>query len=63
MTEKELLYIEDAVNHESNIIQIVTDIINNLEDEHLKEYMEEKLNEHMAFKVELINALEDFADE
>ena len=63
MTEKELLYVEDAVKHESNIIQIVTDIINNLEDEELKEYMESKLNEHMAFKVELINALEDYANE
>ena len=63
MTEKELLYIEDAVNHECNIIKIVTDIINNLEDEQLKSFMKEKLNEHMAFKVELINALEDYADE
>ena len=63
MTEKELLYVEDAVKHESNIIQIVTDIINKLQDEELKDYMEEKLNEHMAFKVELINALEDYANE
>lgn len=63
MTEKELLYVEDAVKHESNIIQIVTDIINKLEDEELKDYMEDKLNEHMAFKVELINALEDYANE
>jgi hypothetical protein len=25
--------------------------------------MEEKLNEHMAYKTELINALEDYANE
>jgi hypothetical protein len=63
MTEKELLYVEDAVNHECNIISIVTEIINNLEDDQLKDFMEEKLNEHMAYKTELINALEDYANE
>ncbi len=63
MTQKELMYLEDAVNHESNIIAIVTDTINNLENEDLKDFMEEKLNEHIAFKVELINMLEDYANE
>ena len=63
MTDKELLYVEDAVKHESNIIAIVTDTINNLDNEELKDFMEEKLNEHMAFKLELINALEDYANE
>lgn len=63
MTEKELLYVEDAINHESNIIAYVTDSINNLENEDLKDFMEEKLNEHIAFKVELINMLEDYANE
>ncbi len=63
MTQKELLYLEDAVNHESNIISIVTDTINNLENEDLKDFMENKLNEHIAFKVELINMLEDYANE
>ncbi len=63
MTQKELLYVEDAVGHETNIIAIVTDTINNLQDEELKEFMKEELNEHIAFKVELINLLEDYANE
>ena len=63
MTEKELLYIEDAVNHESNIISIITNTINNLDNTQLKNFMKEKLNEHISFKVELINALEDYANE
>ena len=63
MTQKELLYLEDAVNHETNIIAYVTDAINNLQNEDLKDFMEEKLNEHIAFKVELINMLEDYANE
>lgn len=63
MTQKELLYVEDAIGHETNIIAIVTDTINNLQDEELKDFMKEELNEHIAFKVELINLLEDYANE
>lgn len=63
MTQKELLYVEDAIGHETNIIAIVTDTINNLQDEELKKFMKEELNEHIAFKVELINLLEDYANE
>ena len=59
MTEKELLYVEDAIKHESNIISILTDNINILENDELKDFLEEKLNEHIAYKVELINMLED----
>ncbi len=63
MTEKELLYVEDAVKHECNIINIVTDTINNLQDKHLKEFMKQKLNEHIAFKLELLNTLEEYINE
>ena len=63
MTEKELLYLEDAIKHESNIISIITDTINNLEDEKIKDFMENKLNEHIAFKVELVSFLEEYANE
>lgn len=63
MTEKELLYVEDAIGHENNIIAIITETINNLEDDELKDFMEEKLNQHTAFKVELMKALEGCANE
>ena len=63
MTQKELLYVEDAIGHEDNIIKIVTDTINQLDNEELKDFLEEKLNEHIAFKVELMNLLEDYANE
>lgn len=63
MTQKELLYVEDAINHESNIISILTDNINILENDEIKDFLEEKLNEHIAFKVELINVLEDKSNE
>lgn len=63
MTQKELLYVEDAIGHETNIIGIVTDTINSLEDEDLKEFMEQKLNDHIAYKNELMKFLEDNANE
>ena len=63
MTQKELLYVEDAINHESNIISILTDNINILENDEIKDFLEEKLNEHIAFKVELINVLEAKSNE
>jgi len=63
MTQKELLYVEDAIMHESNIIKILTLSVNNLENTDLKDFLEEKLNEHIAFKLELINVLEDKSNE
>lgn len=63
MTQKELLYVEDAINHECSIISILTESINNLENDELKDFLEEKLNEHIAFKTELINILEDKSNE
>ena len=43
MTQKELLYIEDAIEHESTIISVCEDMIDNLEDEGLVSFMEEQL--------------------
>ena len=63
MTQKELLYVEDAINHESSIISILTESINNLESDDLKDFLDEKLNEHIAYKVELINMMEEKANE
>ncbi len=63
MTQKELSYVEDAIGHENNIISIITATINNLEDEQLKDFMKEKLDTHIAIKIELMNTLEDYANE
>lgn len=63
MTQKELLYMEDAVGHESNIIQILEESINNLEDENLINFMESELNIHKKIKEYLINKLEEKSNE
>lgn len=59
MTQKELLYIEDAIEHESTIISVCEDMIDNLEDEGLVSFMEEQLEKHTNMKNDLITILED----
>ena len=59
MTQKELLYYEDAIGHEGNIIKIIEDSLNNLEDENLVQFMEEELNIHKEIKEYLMNKLEE----
>lgn len=57
MTQKELLYVEDAVGHETNIINIIKATIPNLQDENLKTFMESEINVHTSTKERLMNML------
>ena len=57
MTQKELLYLEDAIGHESNIIKLVNNAINNLQDEELRSFMQNELTKHESLKKNLINLL------
>ena len=59
MTQKELLYLEDAIGHEDNIIKICRETINTLEDENLKVFMEEKIKTHTAMHDKLLGKLEE----
>ena len=58
MTQKELLYLEDAIGHEKSIIKICEDMIKNLNDQNLIIFMESELNTHMSLKQDLMNTLE-----
>jgi len=58
MTQKELLYLEDAIGHEQNIIAICKDTIERLQDENLKLFLESELDKHIGTKNELMNMLE-----
>ena len=57
MTQKELLYFEDAVGHEGNIIKIIETGLQNLEDENLRAF------KHNEAKQRLMNVLEAKANE
>lgn len=58
MTQKELLYFEDAVGHEGNIIKIIEAGLQNLENENLRAFMNNELTKHNEAKERLMNLLE-----
>ena len=59
MTQKELLYFEDAIGHEESIVKIIDDDKNRLQDERLISFMEEERNKHQSIKNKLLNLLEE----
>ncbi len=63
MTQKELLYLEDAIGHEQNIISIITEMLNLLEDKNLRSFMNKELKRHEGMEQKLIKLLEDKANE
>ena len=63
MTQKELLYLEDAIGHEGNIIKICEETINALTNESLISFMNNELNKHNNLKEKLLNVLEEHANE
>lgn len=63
MTQKELLYVEDAVGHESNIIKICENTIDTLEDEELVSFMDKELKKHTSMHKKLISLLEEKSNE
>ena len=63
MTEKELLYLEDAVSHESIIISICEDMEEKLENEDLKSFITSEIERHNKTKEKLMNLLEAKANE
>ena len=59
MTQKELLYYEDAVGHEDSIIKIIDNNIKSLSNEELISFMQQEKEKHMALKENLINILKE----
>lgn len=58
MTQKELLYVEDAYGHEKNIISILEETINNLKDENLISFIEKEIKKHKTMQDKLMSLLE-----
>lgn len=63
MTNKELLYYEDAINHECSIIKICQNAVDNLEDERLVSFMKNQINDHQEMKEKLMNLLKEKVNE
>ena len=57
MTQKELLYVEDAVSHESSIIKICQDAISKLDDNSFISFIENEITKHTNIKNRLMELL------
>ena len=63
MTQKELLYMEDAIGHEKNIQCIINESLNYLEDQTLVSFMKKELKKHQMMEQKLMSKLEDKVNE
>ena len=63
MTQKELLYVEDAYKHEDNIIKICNETMNMLESDDLVSFFEKEVKKHTDMKEKLISLMEECSNE
>ncbi len=63
MTQKELLYVEDAIGHETNMISIMQDAVSNMQDKNLVSFVNKELKKHKSMLAKLMSMLEDKSNE
>ena len=63
MTQKELLYVEDAVKHEQSMICFIQNCIANSEEKPLISFWKNELSKHESFEKKLLHLLEVKANE
>ncbi len=63
MSQKELLYLEDAVGHEENIIAMCEESISLIDDEDIVSFLNSEIEKHNETKEKLMNILEVKANE
>ncbi len=63
MTQKELLYMEDAISHQQNLVTICEDFSSRVEDEDLSSFLTKLAKKHQGIEEKLMNVLEDARNE
>ena len=63
MTQKELAYFEDAINHESAIISILNHFVSEAENDEIISFIQDELNNHETLKNNLLNVMEEASNE
>ncbi len=58
MTEKELLYYEDAIGHETNTIDICNHMVSIMNDKDLANFLKKQIKKHETIKEKLLNTME-----
>ena len=62
MTQKELLYVEDAIGHEKSIIKICENMEKMLSDERLTTFISKEKEKHQDLKNILMDLLKEKAN-
>lgn len=63
MTNKELLYIEDAFEHEKSTIDILISILDSISDEEVCSFIEDEITKHKNIKKSFKKLLESEVNE
>ena len=63
MSQKELLYLEDAIGHEKAMIAYLENAKTSLDDEDLVDFIDDNLKHHQSLEKKLCKILEDYANE
>lgn len=63
MTQKELLYLEDAIKHEKNTIDLLNVMIENGQEDDFVSFSEKELKKHESMLEKLNNYMEEKANE
>lgn len=63
MSQKELLYYEDAIQHEDYTIKICKDIASKLKDSDLINFINDEIKHHQMMKKKLLTQMEDICNE
>ena len=58
MTQKELLYVEDAIGHEKVIIDVCNDLLTHITDDEISGFINNEIKNHETVKNNLMNMLE-----
>ncbi len=59
MTQKELLYVEDAIEHETSIISLCNVFLKELTDKNLVTFISNQINSHQKMKDKLMMLLKE----
>ena len=63
MTQKELLYLEDACKHEEILLEVLDDALNTLDDDSFLKSIQTEISIHQRLLDNLNQLLEDKANE
>ena len=63
MTQKELLYLEDAITHEDNLISFLKKQLDSLKDSDLINFFKQEINIHNKIKKDLLSLLKENSNE